>query len=538
MPSDGSEHVAEHGIEPEHGEQHEQGEEQHSTDEELEPTIATNEDGEVGHEQSQEQKERGQKMEPSDDPGLNPLLAQQYSESICFNFSEEMFESTDGSVDTCSMIHAFNAKLNETYASMPVEGEEGSSFFRLEGQPLRRLPRMLSTESIRSSYSQSVCELRLEMSHADQKELEVAHQAGNELLHVADRIGWRLDGGCDGFGAVPKEVQCPPVHHDSSLGSKRPSKQPGPSSKQYFGNKWEHTEDHMLKCAISKYGNRWKKVAECLAGRTEAMCRNRWQRLHPSKGGQNKCSTCGELKRGHSCLGTRAISDDESMASESEPCISDDQAMEKGEPPPAVPVAMGTPIAEGLPVALSPVHVDERARCGELADSVSLRQRREEMARQARAHNAYQHLSSVALQEQQRGDGMLANADIVQTNCEVAQAACCGRSESDINQGDSSDEEHGLHTSLGGQNDDSGSTQEASAGEAPKGKEHGDRRTFTSRYRGVSLVMQSGVPMFRARCYIGGKSVHIGKFGDELEAAKARDAKVHELVAQKVSWHL
>ena len=198
MPSDGSEHVFEHGIEPEHGEQHEQGEEQQSTDEELEPTIATIEDGEVGR----------------------------------------------------------------------------------------------------------------------QKELEDAHQAGNELLHVADRIGWRLDGGCDTFGAVPTEVQCPPVHHDSSLGSKR------------------------------------------------------------------------------SCLGTRAITDDESMASESESCISDDQTMEKGEPPPAVPVAMGTPIAEGLPVALSPVHVDERARCGELADTVSLRQRREAMARQAKAHNAYRHLSS------------------------------------------------------------------------------------------------------------------------------------------------
>ena len=168
-------------------------------------------------------------MEPPDDPELIWPLAQQHSESIGYNFSEEIFESTDGSIDI-----SFDAKLNETYASMPG----------------------------------------------------------------------------------------PSVHHDSSLGSKCLSKRPRPSSKQCFGNKWQHTDESMI----------------------------------------------GE---GKSC-----IRDDQT--------IRDEQTRDE-ELLPVLPIAMGTPIAEGLPVALSPVHVDERARRGELADTVSLRQRREAMARQAMA---------------------------------------------------------------------------------------------------------------------------------------------------------
>lgn len=68
---------------------------------------------------------------------------------------------------------------------------------------------------------------------------------------------------------------------------------------------WEPEEDATLLDFIGENGSRWKAIAKLLPGRTEAMCRNRYQRIQaPSRGTVecvNKCTACGQLKRGHTC---------------------------------------------------------------------------------------------------------------------------------------------------------------------------------------------------------------------------------------------
>jgi len=66
----------------------------------------------------------------------------------------------------------------------------------------------------------------------------------------------------------------------------------------------------VLLAAIKSYGSSWRKVSKQLPGRTEAMCRNRYQRIMAphrtktiSKKPPNRCSRCGEVKRGHICGG-------------------------------------------------------------------------------------------------------------------------------------------------------------------------------------------------------------------------------------------
>lgn len=73
---------------------------------------------------------------------------------------------------------------------------------------------------------------------------------------------------------------------------------------------WEPEEDEVLLDAVQKLGAKWKMIAQTLVGRSEAMCRNRFQRINaPLKGApsRNKCTTCGELKRGHTCYGKRDL---------------------------------------------------------------------------------------------------------------------------------------------------------------------------------------------------------------------------------------
>lgn len=72
---------------------------------------------------------------------------------------------------------------------------------------------------------------------------------------------------------------------------------------------WTYEEDHLLFYLIGKHGCKWTHLSSFFADRTPSMCRNRFYRVvvphnprskswKPSK---NKCTMCGELKRGHSC---------------------------------------------------------------------------------------------------------------------------------------------------------------------------------------------------------------------------------------------
>lgn len=69
---------------------------------------------------------------------------------------------------------------------------------------------------------------------------------------------------------------------------------------------WHPEEDQILLSAINEHGSKWRSIATRLPGRSQAMCRNRYQRITaPSKPGvksRNRCTTCGEFKRGHTCL--------------------------------------------------------------------------------------------------------------------------------------------------------------------------------------------------------------------------------------------
>ena len=72
---------------------------------------------------------------------------------------------------------------------------------------------------------------------------------------------------------------------------------------------WDYEEDQRLFSAVQQMGKRWHKIAELLPDRTEAMCRNRYSRIcmpfRPEMKGfktsKNKCNTCGQFKKGHSC---------------------------------------------------------------------------------------------------------------------------------------------------------------------------------------------------------------------------------------------
>ena len=68
---------------------------------------------------------------------------------------------------------------------------------------------------------------------------------------------------------------------------------------------WVAEEDRVLLASLEELGPRWRVIAKRLPARTEAMCRNRWQRIRDgAKYGirsRNRCNTCGELKRGHTC---------------------------------------------------------------------------------------------------------------------------------------------------------------------------------------------------------------------------------------------
>jgi len=73
---------------------------------------------------------------------------------------------------------------------------------------------------------------------------------------------------------------------------------------------WEPEEDQIILEQHSIMGPLWSKIIHKLPGRTVSSVRNRWQRIEKGRkareaglGSRNKCLTCGEIKRGHVCVG-------------------------------------------------------------------------------------------------------------------------------------------------------------------------------------------------------------------------------------------
>ena len=75
-------------------------------------------------------------------------------------------------------------------------------------------------------------------------------------------------------------------------------------------NFWNKDEDEKLVNLISKQGTSWKSFEKYFSTRTKDSIRNRWMRLnqHPNrnidkekKKKYNKCTKCGQIKRGHIC---------------------------------------------------------------------------------------------------------------------------------------------------------------------------------------------------------------------------------------------
>ena len=78
---------------------------------------------------------------------------------------------------------------------------------------------------------------------------------------------------------------------------------------------WTAAQDEVLRELVSKQGRRpkWKEITEALRNdgnyRTVAMVRNRYLRIEKGKEltelglSKNRCSLCGQIKRGHVCPG-------------------------------------------------------------------------------------------------------------------------------------------------------------------------------------------------------------------------------------------
>lgn len=71
---------------------------------------------------------------------------------------------------------------------------------------------------------------------------------------------------------------------------------------------WEADEDVLMARMVSTMGRRWKRIVKLFPGRTISSVRNRWQRMAQrgqpgkKKAFKNRCTRCGERKRGHTCM--------------------------------------------------------------------------------------------------------------------------------------------------------------------------------------------------------------------------------------------
>lgn len=66
--------------------------------------------------------------------------------------------------------------------------------------------------------------------------------------------------------------------------------------------KWTPQEDLVIREYVEEHGNQWTTLAAELPGRTVAMVRNRYLRISTDQVGTNRCKTCGQIARGHTCL--------------------------------------------------------------------------------------------------------------------------------------------------------------------------------------------------------------------------------------------
>lgn len=84
---------------------------------------------------------------------------------------------------------------------------------------------------------------------------------------------------------------------------------------------WEPHEDERLRRAIDRYRDQrgrpmWGPISAEVPGRSYAMCRNRWARIMAApeptlidECGRppNKCTACGQIKKGHTCTAPREL---------------------------------------------------------------------------------------------------------------------------------------------------------------------------------------------------------------------------------------
>ena len=67
---------------------------------------------------------------------------------------------------------------------------------------------------------------------------------------------------------------------------------------------WTRDEDSLLVQCVLLHGVKWKRIAKSFPSRTPHGIRCRYARLtqtNASASGKNKCSKCGQIKRGHVC---------------------------------------------------------------------------------------------------------------------------------------------------------------------------------------------------------------------------------------------
>lgn len=75
-----------------------------------------------------------------------------------------------------------------------------------------------------------------------------------------------------------------------------------------YARAWEAEEDVLVTHMVASMGPRWRHIVKLFPGRTISSVRNRWQRMaqrgSAKKKGtfKNRCSFCGERKRGHTCV--------------------------------------------------------------------------------------------------------------------------------------------------------------------------------------------------------------------------------------------